>query len=111
MKAFPERHGRFVHVSSRTGLKSDGYDSAYAASKLAIIRFVESIAQEVKQDNINVNCILPGIIDTETTRKSMPKADFSEWLQKEVLANVILFLCTEEAKVINGAAIQTYGLS
>lgn len=109
MKAFPDRQGKIVHVSSRTGLKSDGYDSAYAA-KSALIRFVESIAEEVKQDNINVNCILLGIIDTEPNRKSMPKADFSECVQKK-LENVILFLCTEEAKVINGAATQTYGLS
>jgi NAD(P)-dependent dehydrogenase (short-subunit alcohol dehydrogenase family) len=103
--------GKVVHVSSRTGLKSDGYDSAYAASKAALIRFVESTSQEFKQYNINVNCILPTTIDTEVNRMAIPKADFNKWLLKEDLANVILFLCSSDSKVINGAAIPTYGLS
>ena len=103
--------GKVVHISSRTGLKSDGYDSAYAASKAALIRFVESTSQEFKQYNVNVNCILPTTIDTEANRKAMPKADFSKWLSTEDLTNVVLFLCSSESKVINGAAIPTYGLS
>jgi NAD(P)-dependent dehydrogenase (short-subunit alcohol dehydrogenase family) len=103
--------GKVVHISSRTGLKSDGYDSAYAASKAGLIRFVESTSQEFKENNINVNCILPTIIDTEANRRAMPNADFKKWLLKEDLANVILFLCSPYSKVINGAAIPTYGLS
>ncbi len=103
--------GNVVHVSSRTGLKSDGYDSAYAASKAALIRFVESTSQEFKQYNINVNCILPTTIDTEANRMAIPKADFNKWLLKDDLANVVLFLCSSDSKVINGAAIPTYGLS
>jgi NAD(P)-dependent dehydrogenase (short-subunit alcohol dehydrogenase family) len=103
--------GKVVHISSRTGLKSEGSDSAYAASKAGLIRFVESISQEFKEYNINVNCILPSIIDTEANRKAMPKADFSKWLSTDDLANVVLFLCSTDAKVINGAAIPTYGLS
>lgn len=103
--------GKIVHISSRTGLKSGGYDSAYAASKSGLIRLVESISQETKEHNINVNCVLPSIIDTEPNRKAMPNADFSKWVKAEDLANVILFLCSEESKVIMGAAIQAYGLS
>lgn len=103
--------GKVVHISSRTGLKSEGSDSAYAASKAGLIRFVESISQEFKEYNINVNCILPSIIDTEANRKAMPKAEFSKWLSTDDLANVVLFLCSTDAKVINGAAIPTYGLS
>jgi len=103
--------GNIVHISSRTGLKSEGYDSAYAASKAGLVRFVESTSQEIRGDNINVNCILPTIIDTETNRKAMPNADFKNWLSKEDLANVILFLCSSASKVINGAAIPTYGTS
>ncbi len=103
--------GNVVHVSSRTGLKSDGHDSAYAASKAALIRFVESTSQEFKQYNINVNCILPTTIDTEANRMAIPKADFNKWLLKDDLANVVLFLCSSDSKVINGAAIPTYGLS
>jgi NAD(P)-dependent dehydrogenase (short-subunit alcohol dehydrogenase family) len=105
------RYGKIVHISSRTGLRSDGYDSAYAASKSGLIRLVESISEEVKESNININCILPSVIDTQANRKAMPDADFNKWLKTEDLANVILFLCSEEAKAINGAAIPTYGLS
>ena len=103
--------GNIVHISSRTGLKSDGYDSAYAASKAGLIRFVEATSQELHGDNINVNCILPTIIDTEANRRAMPNADFKKWLSKEDLANVILFLCSSASKVINGAVIPTYGIS
>jgi NAD(P)-dependent dehydrogenase (short-subunit alcohol dehydrogenase family) len=104
------KHGKIVHISSRTGLKSDGYDSAYSASKSGLIRLVESISEEVKEHNINVNCILPSTIDTEANRNAMPNSDFSKWVKTEDLANVLLFLCSEEAKVINGAAIPAYGL-
>ncbi|HEY7227646.1 MAG TPA: SDR family NAD(P)-dependent oxidoreductase [Nitrososphaeraceae archaeon] len=103
--------GNIVHISSRTGLKSEGYDSAYAASKAGLIRFVESTSQEFKGHNVNVNCILPTIIDTEANRRAMPNADFKKWLSKEDLANVILFLCSSDSKAINGAAIPTYGVS
>jgi NAD(P)-dependent dehydrogenase (short-subunit alcohol dehydrogenase family) len=104
------KHGKMVHISSRTGLKSDGYDSAYSASKSGLIRLVESISEEVKEHNINVNCILPSTIDTEANRKAMPNSDFSKWVKTEDLAKVVLFLCSEEAKVVNGAAIPAYGL-
>jgi NAD(P)-dependent dehydrogenase (short-subunit alcohol dehydrogenase family) len=92
-------------------LLSDGYDSAYAASKSGLIRLIESISQEVKESNVNVNCIMPSIIDTEANRKAMPNSDFSKWIKPEELANVVLFLCSEDAKVINEAAMPTYGLS
>jgi NAD(P)-dependent dehydrogenase (short-subunit alcohol dehydrogenase family) len=103
--------GNIVHISSRTGLKSEGGDSAYAASKAGLIRFVESAAQEFKEFNININCILPTLIDTDANRKAIPNGDFSKWLSAEDLANVILFLCSSGGRVINGSAIPTYGLS
>ncbi|MFZ0406330.1 MAG: SDR family NAD(P)-dependent oxidoreductase [Nitrososphaeraceae archaeon] len=105
------RGGKIVHISSKTGLKSEGHDSAYAASKSGLIRLVESISQETKELGINVNCILPSVIDTEANRRAMPKADFSRWVKTDDLTNVVFFLCSQEAKVITGAAIPTYGLS
>lgn len=104
------QHGKIVHIASRTGLKSDGYDSAYGASKAGLIRLVESISGEVREANINVNCILPSTIDTEANRKAMPSADFTKWIKTTEIADVVLFLCSEESRVINGAAIPTYGL-
>jgi NAD(P)-dependent dehydrogenase (short-subunit alcohol dehydrogenase family) len=103
--------GKIVHISSKIGLKSEGHDSAYAASKSGLIRLVESIAQETKELGINVNCILPSVIDTEANRRAMPKADFCRWVKTDDLTNVVFFLCSQEAKVITGAAIPTYGLS
>jgi NAD(P)-dependent dehydrogenase (short-subunit alcohol dehydrogenase family) len=105
------KNGKIVHVSSRTGLKSTGYDSAYAASKSGLIRLVESLSEEVKELNINVNCIMPSTIDTEANRIAMPNADHSKWMKPPDLANIVLFLCSEEGKAITGAAVPTYGLS
>lgn len=105
------KQGKIVHISSRTALKSGGYDSAYASSKSGLIRLVESISEEVKEFGINANCILPSIIDTDANRKAMPNADFSKWVKTADLANLVLFLCSEESKAINGAAIPAYGLA
>jgi len=105
------KYGKIIHISSRTGLRSGGYDSAYAASKSGLIRLIESISEEVKDSNINVNCIMPSIIDTESNRRAMPDADYTRWPDPVDLAKVVLFLCSEEARVITGASIPTYGLS
>jgi NAD(P)-dependent dehydrogenase (short-subunit alcohol dehydrogenase family) len=109
-KMISSKHGKIVHVSSRIGLKAEGHDSAYAASKSGLIRLVEALSEEVKDSHINVNCIMPSIIDTEANRKAMPNADFGKWVKPEDLAKVVLFLCSEEGKVITGAAIPTYGV-
>jgi NAD(P)-dependent dehydrogenase (short-subunit alcohol dehydrogenase family) len=104
-------YGKIVHISSQTGIKAEGNDSAYAASKAGLIRFVESVSQEVKESNININCVLPTIIDTKANRLAMPRADYSKWINPEDLSNVIMFLCSDYSKIINGSAIPTYGLS
>jgi NAD(P)-dependent dehydrogenase (short-subunit alcohol dehydrogenase family) len=80
------KYGKIMHVSSRTGLKSDGYDSAYAASKSGLMRLVESMSEELKESNINVNCIMPSVIDTEANRRAMPTADYSKWIRPHDLA-------------------------
>lgn len=104
-------YGKIVHTSSRMGIKAEGNDSAYAASKAGLIRFVESVSHEVKESNININCVLPTIIDTKANRLAMPNADYSKWINSEDLSNVIMFLCSDYSKIINGSAIPTYGLS
>ena len=105
------KNGKIIHISSRSGLKSSGYDSAYAASKSGLIRLVESLSEEAKELHINVNCIMPSTIDTEANRIAMPDADHSIWVKPQDLANIVLFLCSEDAKAITGAAIPTYGLA
>ena len=104
------KYGKIIHISSKKGLHAEGSDSAYAASKSGLIRLVESLSEETKKSNINVNCIMPIIIDTQANRKAMPNADFNKWVKPDDLANVVLFLSSEEAKTITGAAIPTFGV-
>lgn len=103
--------GKVIHVAARPGLKGAGFDAAYVASKSGVIRLVESISEEVKARGININCILPSIIDTEENRKAMPQANFTKWVKPSEIAKVILFLASEDSKPINGAAIPVYGLA
>jgi len=104
------KYGKIIHISSKKGLHAEGSDSAYAASKSGLIRLVESLSEETKESNINVNCIMPIIIDTQANRKAMPNIDFNKWVKPDDLANVVLFLSSEEAKTITGAAIPTFGV-
>ncbi len=103
--------GKIVHVAARPGLKGTGFDAAYVASKAGVIRLVESLSEEVKSKGINVNCILPSIIDTQENRIAMPGADYAKWVKPIDIAKVILFLASDEARPITGAAIPVYGLA
>jgi len=103
------KQGKIVHISSRTGLKGEATVGPYAISKAGIIRLTETIADEVGDSGICCNCLMPSTIDTEANRKAMPKADFTKWVKPEEIARVILFLCSDDGKVINGAAIPVYG--
>jgi len=103
-------NGKIIHVAARPGLKGTGFDAAYVASKSGVIRLVESLSEEVKAKGINVNFILPSIIDTEENRKAMPNADYGKWVKPEDIAKTILFLASEDSRQINGAAIPVYGL-
>jgi NAD(P)-dependent dehydrogenase (short-subunit alcohol dehydrogenase family) len=104
-------NGAIVNIGARPGLAGKAKMAAYSASKSAVIRLTESVSAEVKDFGIQVNCILPGTIDTPQNRKDMPKADFSTWVEPESLANVILFLASHQAKDIHGAALPVYGRS
>ena len=76
-----------------------------------VIRLTEAMSDELKHENVNVNCILPSIIDTERNRADMPDADFSAWVTPEAMAKVVAFLASEAASPIHGAAIPVNGLS
>jgi NAD(P)-dependent dehydrogenase (short-subunit alcohol dehydrogenase family) len=103
--------GKIVHVAARAALKGGAKAAAYSVSKSAVVRLVESLAAELKHSGINVNCVLPGTIDTPQNRQSMPKADHSRWVPPEALADVILFLASDSARAVNGAAVPVYGRS
>jgi NAD(P)-dependent dehydrogenase (short-subunit alcohol dehydrogenase family) len=101
--------GAIVNVVAKAALDHAAGASAYAASKAAALAMTDSLAAELKGSGVRVNSILPSIIDTEVNRKAMPGADFSEWPKPEDIARVILFLCTDDAKVVHGAAVPVYG--
>jgi NAD(P)-dependent dehydrogenase (short-subunit alcohol dehydrogenase family) len=104
-----QKQGKIVHIASRTGLKGEATVGPYSISKAGVIRLTETIADEVGDSGVCCNCLMPSTIDTETNREAMPNADFTKWLKPEEIARVILFLCSDDGKVINGAAIPVYG--
>src|SRR6266849_526986 len=104
-----EGRGAIVNVAAKAAVDHAGGAAAYAASKSAAVALLDSLAADLKGSGVRVNSILPSIIDTEANRKAMPTADFSKWPKPEDIARVILFLCSDDAKVIHGAAIPVYG--
>ena len=103
--------GKIVSVAAMGGTRGGAQMAAYSASKSAVIRLTESMALELRDKGINVNCVLPSTIDTPANRASMPQADFGKWVAPAALADVILFLSSDAARAIHGAALPVVGLS
>jgi NAD(P)-dependent dehydrogenase (short-subunit alcohol dehydrogenase family) len=103
--------GKIVSVAARAAHEGAARMGAYTASKAAVLRLTESMGLELRQQNINVNCVLPSVIDTPRNRADMPKADFSKWVTPAAIAGVIGFLASDDASVIHGAGIPVDGLS
>jgi NAD(P)-dependent dehydrogenase (short-subunit alcohol dehydrogenase family) len=103
--------GKIVSVSARAAAQGKGRMAPYCASKAAVITLTESLAAEHRDNGINVNCILPGTIDTPQNRKAMPNEDHSRWVPPAALADVIVFLASDAARCVTGAAIPVYGRS
>jgi NAD(P)-dependent dehydrogenase (short-subunit alcohol dehydrogenase family) len=101
--------GRIINIGAGAAGKAALGMGAYAASKAGVQRFTEALAEELKDRNITVNAILPGIIDTPRNRLDMPKEDFTRWVSPEAIAKVILFLASAEAAPVTGAAIPVFG--
>ena len=103
--------GKIVNVGAYAAQKGAAQMGAYIASKSAVIRLTESMAAELRSRGINVNCVLPTIIDTPENRAAMPDADPRRWVAPRELAEVIVFLASDAARAIHGAAIPVSGLS
>ena len=103
--------GKIVNIGAFAAQKGAAQMGAYIASKSAVIRLTETMAAELREKNINVNCVLPTIIDTPENRAAMPDADPRKWVAPEALADVIAFLCSDAARAIHGAAVPVAGLS
>lgn len=98
-------HGAVVNVASRAAIDHAAASAADASSKAAAVAMIDSLAADLKGTEVRANSILPTIIDTDANRKAMPNADFSKWPKPEEIARVILFLCCDDAKLIQGASI------
>jgi NAD(P)-dependent dehydrogenase (short-subunit alcohol dehydrogenase family) len=101
--------GAIVNVAAKAAFDHPAGAAAYAASKAAAVAMLDSMAGELRGSGVRVNSILPSIIDTQQNRQAMPDADFAKWPKPEEIARVILFLCSDDAKVIHGAALPVYG--
>ncbi len=103
--------GAIVNVGAAAALRGAAKMGAYIASKSALMRLTESMSAELREAGINVNAVLPSVIDTPANRQSMPDADPRRWVAPEALAAVIGFLVSDDARAIHGALIPVTGLS
>src|SRR5437660_6079294 len=101
--------GAIVNVASKAALDHAAGAAAYVASKAAAVAMMDSLAADLKGSGVRVNSILPSIIDTPANRKAMPGAEFAKWPKPEDIARVILFLCSDDDRVVHGADIPVYG--
>ena len=103
--------GKIVNVGAYGAQRGAAQMGAYGASKATVIRMTESMAAELREQGINVNCVLPTTLDTPQNRADMPAADLARWVAPEALAEVIVFLASDAARAVHGAALPVTGLS
>ncbi len=106
-------HGRgsIVNVGALSAREGQANMGAYCVAKSTVMRLTESLSKELRAKGINVNAVLPSIIDTPTNRKDMPDADFSRWVAPRDLAAAMCFLGSDAARAIHGALLPVAGLS
>jgi len=103
--------GKIVNVAAMAALAGKAGIGAYGAAKSATIRLTETMAAEMREKGININCVMPSIIDTPQNRAAMPDADRGRWVTPAAVAEVILFLASDAARAIHGAAVPVVGSS
>lgn len=101
--------GRIVNIGANAAGKAAAGMGPYAASKSGVARLTEALSEEVKDRGINVNAVLPSVIDTPQNRADMPDADFSRWVAPEAIADVIVFLLSESSRAVTGALVPVTG--
>ena len=101
--------GRIVNVGAAGAVKAGLGMGAYAASKSGVMRLTEALAEETKAGTVNVNAVLPSIIDTPQNRADMPDANPADWVSPDDLAEVVLFLCSDASRAMTGALVPVTG--
>ena len=106
-----QKRGKIVSVSTRTALRGEAEASLYSASKSGVNRLTEALAEELADANVQVNCVMPSVMDTPANREWMSKDQIAKAVKTSEVARVIRWLCSEDAAPISGAAIPVYGRS
>src|SRR6516165_5959029 len=101
--------GRILAIASRAAAEPAANIAAYGASKAGLVSLVRAAALENKDRGITINAILPGTMNTDSNRKADPSADTSAWVPPENVADLVVFLSSDAASPITGAAIPVYG--
>lgn len=112
-----EKSGKIINVSSIWGISGASCEVHYSASKAAVIGFTKALAKELGPSNINVNCVAPGVIDTEMNSHldNETKAELCEETPlcrmgtAEEIAEVIYFLASNNSDFITGQVITADG--
>ena len=106
-----QQAGSIVNVGAFGAREGQGLMGAYCASKTVVMRLTETLAEELKTKGINVNAVLPTVIDTDANRSAMPENNPAAWVSPDDLAAVICFLLSPAAKAVHGALLPVRGLS
>lgn len=102
--------GSIVNVGALGALRGVGQMGAYTAAKSAVMHLTEALSDEVRHQGVNVNAVLPSLIDTPRNRADMPDADHGRWVTPEALADVVCFLLSDAARAVHGALVPVRGL-
>ncbi|HEX6221321.1 MAG TPA: SDR family oxidoreductase, partial [Acidimicrobiia bacterium] len=101
--------GRIVLVGSRGAIDFFEAQAAFNIAKAGVAALGRSVATELEGSGITANVLVPSVIDTPATRRSLPYADYVDWPTPDEIAAVAEFVLSDESGVMNGALIPVYG--
>ena len=101
--------GSIINVGALGAMQGLAAMGAYTAAKSVVMRLTEAAAEEVRHQGVNVNAVLPSLIDTPRNRADMPKAEHGKWVSPGSIANLVCFLACDAAADIHGALIPVRG--
>lgn len=112
-----EKYGKIINFSSIWGISGASCEVHYSASKAAVIGFTKALAKEVGLSGINVNCVAPGVIDTEmnghldeeTKAELCAETPLNRMGTAEEIANLVYFLASSNSNFITGQVITADG--
>jgi len=105
-----QNNGRIFIIGSKPGLDAKNGKGmvAYGLAKSLIFRLAELMNDEAKGKNVVTSVVVPSTIDTPPNRKSMPDANFDNWVKPESIADVIYWHCTNESSVLREPVLKVY---